>query len=252
VDAGVDAEKGFRQNDLKNPKPFTVLKSNAESGMKIESRKMSIKNTLTRKPVTDDEIRSISQDMRDVASGITKVASRIADAMDRDPETINRICSLNPDADRRLLFNLDRVGRKQLHSELLFAHSAGAALAARLPYAEQEKALARYLPVAVKTSTGVNIVQRNLAELTFTEARTVFDVYDKKKVRTPAEQKVIVESFAAKPRSPVRYRDEGETVCFYVSRFKWTELADMVELHKRRTMGELGKTMTRNQVTKGK
>jgi hypothetical protein len=103
--------------------------------------------------------------------------------------------------------NLERVGRKHLHAELVWGETPGRRHLARLPFPEQERWLNSPVPVA---TVGGDELRCEVDNLTPQLCRQVFDG---RRVRTPAEQRAWLET-RAKLLPPVQvnepYRITGQ------------------------------------------
>lgn len=117
-----------------------------------------------------------------------------AQAIDADPDFIDKVCDLCPDMTAEFVKRMELIGRKRLHPQLAISETPGVRRLRRLPYGLQEKHVKTPLPVLVRTESGWDVLKIDVRNLT--PAQSVQVMADDH-IRSEAEQRAFLEDRAA-------------------------------------------------------
>jgi hypothetical protein len=118
--------------------------------------------------------------------------------IDNDPDWPDKVHEQHPEIGLATIYSFERIGRMELHPQLLVADSPGARKLRQLPYSLQVKYTNSPLEVLTKTETGWEQLLVGVHNLTSKQANQVFDANN---IRTPEAQRAWIESQATQEAS---------------------------------------------------
>lgn len=123
----------------------------------------------------------------------------LLDMLKEEPHIFDLIIERFPNINAGILGSFERMGRHELHPQLLISNSPGHGRLAKMPFSVQERYLEEPVPLLVETESGPDTLLVMTRDLTSNQARQVFA---KGRIRTPGEQRAFMmeqRSLAAKP-----------------------------------------------------
>jgi hypothetical protein len=124
----------------------------------------------------------------------------VAKKLNEDPDWADRVHELHPEISVETIYAFDKVGRMQLHPQLLLSDCPGHVQLRRLSYDAQQKYLGEPVPLLVRTESGWESLNVDVRNLTTLQAAQVFE--GSKGVRSDAAQRAWLESRAVKHGVP--------------------------------------------------
>lgn len=142
---------------------------------------------------TTEKIKSL---LLTSTKGLIEAGELIAAMIDENPEgAIDIICADIPGLTPEIVLNLERLGRKTLHPQLLIADGPGVRRLRKLGYSYQEKFIKEPIPVVLKNGGHCETLLMECLNLTEGQAAQVFA---SDHIRSEAEQRAWIEDAAAK------------------------------------------------------
>ena len=199
-----------------------------------------MKMNMPTKLPTYNDIAAALQRARD---GIKEAAVMVVQICDADPQALYK-CSKATSIPYNVLANLEKVGRGQMHIELLFDTSPASKAVALLPPAQQAKCYDAPIQVAVRREGKTYVEEKKAQQLTPAEVRVVFDVVDHR-VRPVEEQMKVVTDTTIKPRAcqpAQRYIITGDSITILAATtFTAVQIEDVLAKLKANALQSLAK-----------
>lgn len=146
--------------------------------------------------LTNTKDRKIAQFVELISQGIeswVKAGRIVAEAVDDDPDWIEKACDAVPGLQYETVRQFERIGRGHIEPRLLLSNTPGSRRLLGLPIEQQQRFLKDPVPVLIKTDAGWETLKTPIDNLTAFQASQVFG---DRKVRTEAEQRAWLESKA--------------------------------------------------------
>lgn len=147
---------------------------------------------------TDQTIEQVLALIKQGVEAWVKAGKLVAQAVDEDPDFIDKVCAKCPDISPEVMLRFDQIGRNRLYPKLLLSDSPGVKKLFRLPYALQERYSEKPVELLISENDSTKTLHVDVRNLTADQARQVFD---KSGVRSVAAQRAWLESM--KRSSPV-------------------------------------------------
>lgn len=172
----------------------------------------------TLQTVNHDGLTAVEQQfieaVKQGALALKRAGDLLVQCLDADPNAKARI-SAKSGIGMSTLNVFERIGRKQLHSDLFLMDVPATPFLARLPYSDQEKYLHEPVELLVGNNGSADVLKVDIRNLTPEQARQVF-AHDH--TRDIAEQRAWLAQQSRKAKTvnvtPTNYRIKGDAVEF--------------------------------------
>jgi len=157
----------------------------------------------------------VAEALQALSGNLISIGERIARLVDAYPDWIDKFCEAHPHlATPDFLLGFERLGRKQLHVDLLMDSSTGARLLGKMRYDVQEKYVTNPIAMFIEQEGSSSSLMVSYQNMLPQQARQVFDTTTRD-IRSLAAQRAWVE--AEKAKAPRRsagplWRVRGEQV----------------------------------------
>ncbi len=199
--------------------------------------------------ISKDHVNEFVQLINKGVEAWVKAGEILVEMIEEDTNAYDRIMMKDPRIKYETLCLIEKLGRKQIHPNLLFDNSyAAKTKIPNLPYCKQAECYESPLEVVKMVSSRVSVDRKKASEMTRFEADLVFS---KTSIRTVQEQVDLIKSKKFEISfAPPSYEIQGKFIKFRANTsFSREEIEEIISKLPK-SIDSLEKTIKKNQISK--